>query len=696
LVPGGGAVTYLYAGDGSLVRRLWHHDLATGQRRVLAEPAPGTTSEADLDPAEQLRRERTRLLELGIERHGWGGSSGAPVLLVAQGGQLYVGHGGAPTSLQPMPGTDGAAGEALSPDGAWVAYSSAGDVWLAPTSGGVPRRITDDAGPGVFSGLPEYIAAEELDRHEGLWWSTDSAAVAFARVDERGVPTATVAGVPFRYPFAGGPNARVDLHVAAVSGGTPRAVDLGMAPDDYLARVIADPTGGWLVGVLPRDQRSLRWLRVLPASVAEPLWTEPGDPWLNLDELTRVLDDGRILTSSERSGFRHLELRGRDGALERVLTAGSWVVTGVACASAQRNEVLFTATRDSVLERHLYAVPLDAPAPLSDPQRLSVEPGWHEISAADGASWVDTFSDLDHSPRVTVEHRDGAASVVIHASATTAATEGFVPPELLELTAADGATTVNAGLFRAAGAARRDAGDAPPPGVVWVYGGPHSQYVKRAWEMTIEPHRQYLAQHGASVLMVDGRGTNYRGAAFEVALGGVFGAVEVADQAAAVAQVVARGEVDPRRIGITGWSYGGFMTLLCLARHPELFRVGVAGAPVTDWHGYDTAYTERYLGHPDRRPEAYAASSALSEATGIGSRLLVLHGTSDENVHFAHSQALIDRLRSAGEPAELVTLEGQHHMTRGAQASRQRLQRIAGHLLGGLGLPLPEELVADA
>ena len=299
---------------------------------------------------------------------------------------------------------EGAQAPLLSPDGSRVSYVVGGDLHVTRTDDGTPASLTDDAEPGVSNGLADYIAAEELDRFAGAWWSADSRSLAFEHVDERGVPPVEVtAGELHHYPFAGGPDARVSLRVASIEGPTAREVDLGMRPDDYLAQVVPHPGGGWLVAVLPREQRSLLWYRVGPMGPPSSSGPRRRRPWLNLDDLTRVLPDGRVLRGSERSGFLHLELRSPGGQLDRVLTAGDWVVTDVVSVSAARGEVLFVATHDGVTERHLYAVPLDAPRPVVDPERLSEEPGWHALEAQpDGERWIDTWSDLERAPAVSV------------------------------------------------------------------------------------------------------------------------------------------------------------------------------------------------------------------------------------------------------------------------------------------------------
>lgn len=690
--PDGRSITYLASVDGSLVRSLWHHDLASGARTEIAVPQPETTQEATLSRAEQLQRERTRTSELGVTSFSWATASQDPTLLVPMGGRLFVASGAETEhGVHEVAGVRGASGAALSPDGSWVSFSMDGDLYLAPVRGGPPRRVTDDAEPGVFNGLAEFVAAEELDRFDGAWWSADSRSIAFAHVDERGVPPFTIAHAAgedevHHYPFPGGPNAEVSLRVASVAGDGCRPVELGMQRDDYLARVVARPSGGWLAAVLPRDQASLRWYQVAADGSTEHLWTEDGDPWINVDDHTRVLPDGRILRSTERTGFRHLELRSASGELDRVLTGGEWVVTAVVAVASDRGEVLFTATRDGVLERHLYAVPLDAAEPVTDPTRLTVDPGWHAVvTDPDGERWIDTWSDLAHAPRMTVESRRGE-SLLVHPSSTTAGDASLVPPEIVELLAADGRTRLNAAVYRAT-APTSD----PPPAVLWVYGGPHSQYVKDAWEVTRNGLRQYLAESGATVVVVDNRGTGFRGLDFESAVNRRMGWNEVADQVAALRQLGERGEVDLARVGIVGGSYGGFMTVLAMAMEPDLFTTGVAISPVGDWTGYDTAYTERYLGLPRDNRDGYRESSAMTHVGDVCGDLLLIHGTADENVHLRHSQRLVEAFRGAGREIELVTFPEQRHRMRG-ESIRERERRTIAHLLRGLGLPLPAEL----
>jgi dipeptidyl-peptidase-4 len=677
--PDGSALVYLHAPPDSTVRSLWRHNLASAERTLLAGPA--TAAPSSLSRDEELRRERLRVRGSGVTDYQQADDG---TLLVVQAGRLLIGRGGAP--VVPIPGIGQVQDARLSPDGRRVGFVRGGDLYVVATPGdGDAIRLTHDATDGVANGVAEYIAAEELGRHIGMWWSADSEMVAYAHIDERRVPPFLIhhlAREPVeieahRYPFAGGPNARVSLRIAnPTAGATSGDVELGMAPDDYLARVVAHPHGGWLVGVMPRDQRSLRWLAVTAYGDATELWRERSKPWLNLDDDTRVLSDGRILRSTERTGFRHLELRAPDGGFDGQLTSGEWVVTGGVHVDERRGEVLFIGTREGVLDRHVYAVPLSGGAPI----RLSEEPGWHVATAnADGSAWADSWSSLEHSPAVVVRFRDEQRSpVVVHAASQSAASVGFAAPELRQVTAADGTTCLQAAIYRPPAGVGGD--DRPPPAVVWIYGGPHSQKVANEWGVTVELHRQLLRQRGFVVIVVDNRGTANRGIAFEAPLWRQLGQVEVADQAAALRQLAADGLFDLARVGITGASYGGYLTLMAMLREPELFRVGVAAAPVTEWRLYDTAYTERYLDMPDVNADGYDGSSLLPCATGLAGEALIIHGLIDENVHFRHSAWLLAALADADRDVDLLVFPEERHGERGDAARRQRQRRTVAFL----------------
>ncbi|MEO8246860.1 MAG: DPP IV N-terminal domain-containing protein [Chloroflexota bacterium] len=689
----GAWLAFLHAGDGTMSRSLWGVEVASGERHLLAGREGGVREEAAVGRAEQLRRERSRERGLGITEFHWANAATSPVLCAPVTDGAITWRPSGPTAPLTL---DGATDPRLAPAGDAIAWVAGGDLWAASLSAdgslGATRRLTDDAAPGITNGLAEYVAAEELDRHRGFWWSASGEAIAYAHVDERGIPPFHIQHLAgelpeleeHRYPFAGGPNARVSLRVTGLDGAQVE-VDLGAAEDDYLARVVAEPGGTWLVAVLPRRQTSLRWLRVDATGGARELWNERSDPWINLDNDTRVLEDGRILRTTEASGFRHLELRAADGTPERTLTSGEWMVTSVAGVTERDGaaaDVLFHGTRHGVLERHLYAVPLEAPEPVSNPRRLTQEAGWHEATVAADGAWADRWSSLAAAPRVVLHA--GPEPRVLHDAPRV---EGVHPPDLLEVTAADGTTRLHAALYRP----RLRDDNQPPPVVLWVYGGPHSQKVANQWELSVMPWRRLMTHLGVAVLVVDNRGTAHRGLRFEAALDRALGEVEVADQLAAIDELAAHGLVDASRIALTGGSYGGYMTIRSMLRHPDRFATGVAWAPVVDWEGYDTAYTERYLGRPQENPDGYASSSLRPDAARLAGALLVQHGLIDENVHFHHTARLLDAFTRAGVTCDLQLFPGERHGGRDSVALAARDRRAITHLADGLRVALPED-----
>ena len=700
--PDGRAVSYLAGTDASLVQSLWTYDIATGERRrigVVGSGAAPRVSEGALSLDEQLRRERTRTRELGVTDYQFvqatGGGEGGNgqddlVLLAPLDGGLYVARGDGP--LTRLAGCDGARDARLSPDGTRVAFVRDVELHVAPARGSAPPwRLTSGAGDGVTNGVAEYIAQEEMGRHEGYWWSPDGARLAYVQADSSHIllyPIAhqgaeTVAVEEHRYPFAGARNATVRLGVVAVSGdgddNPPEPatwMDLG-GDDIYLARVAWRPDGTLTAQIEARDQQSLRLVLFDPQTgAATTLIEERGKPWLNLGDETCFLRSGEIIWPSESTGFRHLYLHDADGRQLRALTEGPWVVTGLAAVDEDKRVAYFHGAKDSVLERHLYAVSLDG-GPV---RRVTEGAGWHSaVVAPDIRLFVDTWSAREQPPTVTLRRLDdGAEEAVLFANegaATVVTNLGLCVPELTLFRNRDG-VELHASVY--ASEETRAAGR-PAPLIVSVYGGPHAQRVAEQWDLTVDLRAQYLAQQGFVVLKVDNRGSANRGLAFEAALARDLGHVEVDDQVDGVRFLSARAWVDGDRVGIYGWSYGGYMTCMALLRAPHVFKAGVAGAPVTDWRGYDTHYTERYMGLPASNEEGYRMSAVMAHVERLRGKLLLVHGMVDENVHFRHTARLIAALTAAGKPYDLVVFPEERHMPRDAQGLEYQERRLADY-----------------
>lgn len=677
--PDGQGLTYLHSAEGSLVRSLWLYEFATGERRVLAGPPP----ERPLSREEELLRERLRIRELGVTSYQFAREAPQRTILIPGGPKLRVLVGdGEPFEIE---GTEGVEAPRISPDGRLVAFVRSGDLYVSPVSRGEQRRLTHDAEDGLTNGLAEFIAQEELDRADGFWWSHDSSRIAFIRADSRHIPRFPIVhqgkddlDIEYhRYPFAGERNAVLRLAVVDVATADRRWMDLGADDDFYIVDVAWRRDGLLAVQQLSRDQRDLAVLLFDPetGSVVHR-FDEHAEPWLNTNHNWRFLRTGELLWASERSGFRHLYVYDPDLQRPRQLTSGEWVVTSVAGIDEARRTVFFQATAESVLERHLYAVSLDG----GELRRLTPEPGWHDtLVSDDGSRFVDTVSSLERAPTTALRQLDGSVEAVLFDNdGISAASLGLAPPRLLTVEAADG-TTLHGALYEPpAGAAK------PPPVIVSVYGGPHAQRVAHEWSLTVDLRAQYLARQGYAVFKLDNRGSANRGLAFEGALAGRMGTVEIDDQVAGIRQLAARGLIDGSRAGIFGWSYGGYISALALMRAPELFAVAVAGAPVTHWDGYDTCYTERYMGTPSANPEGYREGSVMSHVQGLKGRLLLIHGLIDENVHFRHTARLITALTNAGKPYDLLVFPEERHVPRDAAGLEYQERRLVAYFVDHL------------
>jgi dipeptidyl-peptidase-4 len=477
-----------------------------------------------------------------------------------------------------------------------------------------------------------------------------------------------------RYPAAGARNAAVQLFVRALTPGAAMQVDLGSDPDFYLARVDWFPDGRALaVQRQSRDQKTLTLLRADAASGAtRALLREESSAWVELnDELTFLERTRQFIWASSRSGFLHLYLYDFEGKLVRPLTHGEWQIErsgrekAVRGIDERKGLAYFIANAESPLERHLYAVSLRDPQPRI--RRLTQGSGWHAITMSEDAAWfLDTYSTPDRPPSVSLRAASGALRATLVANDLSAEhpyapySAEHLPTEFGTLKASDG-QTLHFQLIRP----RQPESGERFPVIVDVYGGPGSQRVRRAWGGYPNSNegffRQYLAQNGYVVFTLDNRGSGYRGVAFETALNRRLGSVEVEDQLAGVEWLKSLPFVDGGRIGVFGWSYGGYMALMCLMQAPHAFAAGVAGAPVTDWRLYDTHYTERFMGTPAENAYGYLRSNVLTHAEKLNRPLLVIHGMADDNVLFTHSTALFKKLQDLGKPFEVMPYPGSKH-----------------------------------
>lgn len=654
-----GAVLFRRTPPRAFVADLYELDTKTGAVETLLAVADVLGgSDEKLSDAEKARRERTRTATRGVVDIDVS-ADGATVLVPLAGVfHLIDRKAGTRRVVDPQ----GAAYDPhLSPDGQRIAFVREGDLWLVDThEGATPRRLTEHP-EGFEYGVAEFAAQEELGRRRGFWWSPDSRELVFQRTDLRPVDTLYVADarhpekrpVPFKYPRAGRPNAVVDLGVIGITKGDPRWLTWDTAAYPYLARVTWPAHGPLSIVVLSREQTELAILAFDDRGAARTLVAEHDDAWINVPGSRSGLGyaPGSPLWLADGSGFLWLteshgdawtlELRGTDGQLVRRLTEptlGLRELLGI-----DGDHVLVVASTDP-LRSNVWRVPLAGGAPSA-------------VTQEDGV----VFADFDHGVLVTTTAlASGGKRTVARTGAITrelpsvAERPSLVPTTVLETVELDGRTHhVAITRPRAFDKTKRY------PVLLKVYGGPHAQVVDAARDTYVMD--QWYADAGFIVVRSDNRGTPNRGAAWERAIVKDLITVPLNDQIGALQAVAARHpELDMTRVGVTGWSFGGYFAAMAVLLRPDVFHAAVAGAPVTDWQLYDTAYTERYMRMPENNPAGYEHTSALTHAAKLTRPLLVIHGITDDNVHFAHALALIEALYVAGKRAEVITLSATH------------------------------------
>jgi dipeptidyl-peptidase-4 len=620
-----------------------------GQLRTLVTAADLLGSDGEhLSDAEKARRERTRTATKGVVDIDV--SEDGKTVLVPLAGKFFLVDRptGKRTTIDPAgPAYD----PHLSPDGTKVAFVRDGDLWLA-AAGAKPHQLTKHPA-GFEYGVADFAAQEELRRTRGFWWSPDSKQIVFQRSDVRKIETIYVADarhndrapVLFKYPRAGTPNAIVDLGVLDVAGhGEPRWITWDHNTYEYLVSVQWAPHAPLTAFLIDRDQENLAVLTIDARTLAtRPVLTQHDDAWLNVDVgAPHWLDDGSgFLWMTEAAGAWQLELHGPDGKLVRALTPpefGLRELVGVDDTGA-----IVEASTDPV-RQDVWKVPFAGGAPV----RLSDGDGVAHGRAKHGTVIVETLL-----------HAGGRKSVAINASgkhelASAAEKPSLVPTTVLETLELSGRTH-HVAITRPHGfdASRKY------PVLLKVYAGPHSVTVEDARDNYVMD--QWYADAGFIVMRADGRGTPHRGRAWERAILKDLITIPLQDQVDALQAMGAKHkEMDLARVGVFGWSFGGYFSTMAALLRPDVFKAAVAGAPVTDWSLYDTAYTERYMKTPDQNRDGYKSTSALTHAGKLSRPLLVIHGITDDNVHFAHTLSLIEALYVAGKRAEVITLSATH------------------------------------
>ena len=674
---------------------LWAYDRNAGEWAMLVD-SEALGSGRDLSEDEKMQRERARVGSLkGIIDYQW--TKDASGVLVPLDGDLYLARLSGET-VQLTDTEESELNPALSNTGAYVSFVRDRRLWVGET-GGEAQPVTPKEGEDVRWGEAEFVAQEEMARLTGYWWSPDDRRVAVERFDESMVGIVTRAAIGAtgtkvfdqRYPVAGSENADVELYVMDPDGKNRIKVDLaahqqpgiyteGDPTDFYLARVDWAPDGSALyVQRQNREQTVLDMLKVDPETgAAMPVFTEKAavaDYWINLGDDYKLLDNGDLVWWSERDGYGHLYLysAGDDWQDARQLTRGAFVVSKLVGVDQDAGRLFYLATSaEDPLEQHIYS--LDYADPAAQPQRLT-EAGYTHSATMDGKgqTLVITRSNDDTPPHSYIADQQGQRLAWIEENALdedhpyAPYLASHRPTQYGTIEAEDGTP-----LYWEMVTPEMEPGKRYPV-YYYHYSGPGPQIVNRGWNGAL---RQAIVDKGYIWFALDNRGSNYRGVAFEQPLYRAMGGVEVRDQKAGAEYLKTLEFVDPDKIAIDGWSYGGYMTLKQLQADPGLYAAGVSGAPVTRWELYDTHYTERYMGTPQADGEAYTAASAIPEATKITDPLLIIHGMADDNVVFENATEVISAMQEANVPFEMMLYPGYTHRVSGEQISPHRYNTV--------------------
>ncbi|MEX2141463.1 MAG: DPP IV N-terminal domain-containing protein [Pirellulales bacterium] len=683
VTPDGSAVLFLRSQPRSFVQNLYEFDCRTRKERVLltAEQVLGGGEET-LSEEEKARRERQRLAARGIASFDL--SKDGSKILVPLSGKLFVVERTSGKSREIKSSSSAfPIDPTFSPDASLLACVRDGEVFVTDLESGSERKITRGAGGAISNGTAEFVAQEEMSRHHGYWWSPDNKLFAYQQTDTVGVETFHIADPAkpesepseWPYPRPGKKNADVKLGIVPVAGGDTVWVTWDREKYPYLATVTWEENAPLTIVVQSRQQTDEIVYSVdHKTGATTELLNEYDIAWINLQQSCPCwLKDGSgFLWLTERSGEWSLELRSRDGKQVRTITPSGLGLLDLAGLDDDRGIVYFGAASDPT-QVHLYSVPLAG----GKPQRLTTEPGMHGYSFGEKADvYLHGYSLADGRTGLRVERSGGES---IGELKSVAEEPPFLPT--VEL------VTVGDDNFRGVIVRPRSFDRSKSyPVVVEVYGGPQANTVNAASRGYLLD--QWLADQGFIVVSIDGRGTPRRSREWERTIKGNLIDVPLEDQVRGLKSLGKKfPEMDLSRVGIGGWSFGGYFSAMAVMRRPDVYKAGVAGAPVCSWEDYDTHYTERYLGLPAANQFGYESSNVLTYCKDLSVPLLIVHGTSDDNVYFMHSLKMTEALFRAGKEFEFLPLAGFTHMVPDPEVTVRLHSRIAAFFKQHLGEP---------
>ena len=681
--PDGTRLSFVQRDEKGDKGELWYVDAATGEKKVLVSAEKLASLAPDVNKVKN-EREKERLTRYHVAAYRWAQDS--KHLLFDSEGQLWLYDLATATAVQFTSAPDPSGDPEFSPDGSHVAYVRKHNLYVRPVGGKGEKQLTKDTGDNFLNGDIDWVYAEELDVRSNYFWSPDSKEIAFLHMDETKVPTYPITDwMPThptvdqeKYPKVGDPNPVVKLGVVDADKGKVRWISLGSDEDTYIPRFGWVREGVAWAEVLNRaqDKMDLYFVDAKSGKSRVVLTETTPGAWIDFEQVeARFLpSSGQFLWPSWRDGNMHLYLysfdkqnpMSADAKLERQLTKGDFEVEGIEGVDEAAGRVFFEANQGDPREVHIYSVKLDG----SDLKNLTPEEGIHYGDFSDdGKHYTHMHTGPHSAPTLTLCAVEGACNPVWEAH-DEIAEYGLRSPKYLEFKADDGTTLYGRLLLPA------DAPAGKIPLIVSIYGGPGAQVVTKS---TPDAWNEILARKGFAIFSLDNRGSAGRDRKFQTAVRHELGAVELKDQLTALDQLLTQHpQLDKDRIGIWGWSYGGFMTLYAMT-HSDRFRAGVSVAPVTEWENYESIYTERYMGLLKDNKQGYDKSDVTKSADKLHGALLLVHGTGDDNVHFQNSIQMVDALIKAGKQFRLMVYPNKTHSIAGKDARVHLFTMIAEH-----------------
>ena len=674
--PDGSCITFLHpeARNASKLS-IWRFDLATNQlKEWISAPTEPDENQSSTE-FEQNDRERKRQFNQGIADYSW--HPDGQSIIVPLGGQVFL----IETEQVKNPRwkaltepENRATAAQLSPKGSFISFVEDNNLHIKRIDESTSKSITFDTDPLIINGLPDFLAAEEMHRFQGHWWSQDEKLIAYCRVDERQVEVShrldikanLSAQIPQRYPYAGQKNPVVELCQYDLQTGESKCIWTSKETDHYLARVYFSKSGLFII----EQSRSQKVLSIKKHISSTNTWTdlyvESSDYWVNLTDDLNINENGEITYTSETSGTRQAIQILQDGSIKRPKSP-----THINQIIDVKDSLIFAmGWDDTPIENHLFEINLID----NTLRQLTTTPGWHQCHLdVKTDKLIDCFSNLTTPPTISLR------SMAKFEESTPIQKERIEPGHpYYQYYSSHSSPTI--GMIRTKDNTPLYYRVTPPkkissnhPVITYVYGGPGAQKVKNEWTPYL---LQLFAEEGFGVIELDNRGSSNRGIQFESAIYQKMGQQEVDDQKLGLKILKDFSWAAKDRVGVFGHSYGGYMSLMCLSKAPSFYKSGVAVAPVCDWRLYDTHYTERYMGQPEENEAGYLEGNVLKNLAGLDGRLLLMHGMADDNVLFTHSTMIINELQRLNKQFELMVYPGAKHSLQEKHVSKHRFRMI--------------------